>query len=91
MITALSAIGGAFSIVAGLLLFAVAVSDWRTRERRESMEKAIARRLKGCAIWFSEDMPTMNLILGLAQGSDVSALRDEWRRERAKKEKPDEE
>lgn len=87
--TTLSIIGGALAVVAGVVAVFVAWRDRRDDRRAESVEAAVRRRLIGDAYWFSEDPPTMNLILGLAQGRDVATLRDEWRRALAEKEEAD--
>jgi hypothetical protein len=39
-------------------------------------------RLHQDAWWFSEDKPTMDLLMDLAHGTDVSSARDKWQKAR---------
>lgn len=60
------------------------VEPWRFRVAQAEYER-FRERLMTDAWWFSEDPPTMALVMEMAStGYDVSRARENWRRERAK-------
>lgn len=46
--------------------------------------KQVFAEIKSASWWFSEDVPTMNAIAGLADDHDIYGVRERWRKERAK-------
>lgn len=58
---------------------------WRTRIEQAWHDHLMQRRLSD-SWWFSEDPATMNLLVNMARGLDVSEARERWRAERAAKE-----
>lgn len=87
----LAVIGG-MAVAAGACIPIAYLMDWidgLTQSRKCKAidnERARARAaLRSDAWWFGEDMPTKNLIDGLADGRDLWSLRDEWRKARGNK------
>ena len=86
---ALHMLGG---MTAGLIVFGgvwcavTSALEWVERLRMRRADVAFAERLndiKADAWWFSEDVPTMNLLHRIASGRfDADRLRDAWREER---------
>lgn len=80
--------------VSAVVLFSFAVFlDWCSKmlDKVQSSKEARIRNeaeeeyrqiMHSDAYWFSEDVPTMNLLKRLADGECVSEAREKWRRDR---------
>jgi hypothetical protein len=83
---------GILAIAAALQLLAFAImalnaareraKEQRVLEAREIAAEMFRLQLENAAYWFSEDPPTVNLLLGFSKREDVSTLRMRWREER---------
>jgi hypothetical protein len=86
--TLITVLGWTFLCMLGVVLVVVTAFAVNLRvtahndRRRQDGASDERRRIAGDAWWFSEDVPTMNLIHRLSRSRDTDGVRRMWREER---------
>ncbi len=69
----------------GILALASRIFEVYYRRGLQAQYQSDMDRLKTASYWFSEDIPTMNLVRNLAEMGDITRVRDTWRADQENK------
>jgi hypothetical protein len=72
-------------LAVGILALAHRLFDIYYRRGQQDQYQRDVNRIRTGSAWFSEDVPTMNLMRNLVEYGDIGKVRDQWLRERADK------